>query len=72
MCILGVGMCSHCWPSIFQSIQYLKDIFLCIKIHSFLIEFALRFLFLSLTLSFTPSLHSALLSFIFFFLFRSI
>lgn len=61
MCILGVGMCSRCWPSIFQSIQYLKDIFLCIKIHSYLIEFALHFLFFvfaSFLYSLTP-FHSS-------------
>lgn len=64
MWILGVGMCSHYWASIFQSIQYLKDIFLCIKIH-FFDWFCSSFPFLSLPPSFTSSLHSTL-SFIFF------
>lgn len=69
MWILGVGMCSHYWASIFQSIQYLKDIFsLCIKIHFF--DWFLLFIpfFLSLPPSFFLPSHPTL-SFIFFLFF---
>ena len=71
MWILGVGLCSHYWASIFQSIQYLKDIFLCIKIH-FLDWFCSSFPFFVLA-SFLYSLTPFRSSFFHvFFLFLSI